>query len=733
MRFSQEEVMNGNNRLVNVTGKLRWLYVVVLIAMSCALLSASTVGGQIVAHNTPRYVATAKNLGAEDPAKVIEVSVWLQLHNRSQFDALTESLYDSTSPNYRHWLKSKDIAARFGPAADEAKTVQKFFTDHNLTVVKTGPSNFYVRARGTVGDVEKAFHVQLNNYEVRGKTIRANDGDPYVEGAAGALVRAVSGLDSGGFEQQYIVRPTSHGGTQTVAAGIAKPVAVSNDDFFSSQCFAGTETETFSNNNDGEFPIGTYSGNKLNLASDTSLGCAYTPPIIQTAYHLTELYNEKREFSGTDETIAIIDWCGTPTILADANAFSAQFGLPQFSATDQQPTLHIIYTAPNTCENWDNVEINLDVEWAHAVAPDASINLVVPPSNDFQDVDEAEFLVVHDGLGIVLSGSYGETEWATPTAELETESLIAEIGAAEGISTNYASGDDGDWSTTLDEKTVTAPASSPWATAVGGISLALTAKNTIAWQSGWGTNWSYPVVAGQVSDPPGSPMGPFIGGSGGGPSNCVYEDANFNCLGGFPKPSFQNQLPGNYRQVPDISWLADPVMGVAILISVPGVYPPQVWQVVGGTSVATPMFSALWAIANQEATDNGGPVLGQAAPYLYSMPANTIYDIVPITTSKHNVTASIQEATGTNKYNASQVLSGPAETDYNLLTALWDYPYEADTLVVYSFGTDCVISLGYQGTSCNDPTALSTQVGWDNVTGMGVPNAKKFADYFYRK
>ena len=72
--------------------------------------------------------------------------------------------------------------------------MQQFFAAHNLTVVKTGPNNFYVRARGTVGDVEKAFQVQLNHYQVGEKTIRANAGDPYVEGAAGALVRAVSGL-----------------------------------------------------------------------------------------------------------------------------------------------------------------------------------------------------------------------------------------------------------------------------------------------------------------------------------------------------------------------------------------------------------------------------------------------------------------------------------------------------------------------------------------------------------
>jgi subtilase family serine protease len=698
--------------------------------MSCCVLPASAAEGKLIANNTPKYVGTAKNIGAEDPSKVIEVTLWLQLHNRSHFDALTRSLYDSASPNYRHWLKAKDIAARFGPTAAEAKTVQQFLADHNLKVLRTGPDNFYIRAQGSVGDVQKAFQVQLNNYQFHGKTIRANAGDPYVEGEAGALVRSVSGLDTDGFEHPVIVRPTSLGGTD--AAVMAKPEAMSNEEFFSSECFTGTESETFTNNNDGSLPIGTYTGNKINLASQTTVGCAYTPPAIQAAYHLTGLYNEHDQYQGTDQTIAIIDWCGTPTILADVNAFSRQFGLPELISYShhQQPFLEITYTAPNTCESWGNTEINLDVEWSHAVAPNANINLVVPPSNSFQDVDEAEFLTVHDGLGNILSGSYGAPESAVSTVELDTENLIAEVGAAEGISTNYATGDYGDYTVQGFPATVSAPADSPWATAVGGVSLALNADNSIAWQAGWGTNWGAPVLEGSVSDPPGT-IG-FEYGGGGGSSDCVYQNSDATCAGGWPRPSYQSSLSGRYRQLPDISWLADPTTGVAILISVPYLTPPQVWEVVGGTSVSTPMFSGLWAIANQEAQSSNKPPLGQAAPYLYSMPADTIYDIVPIT-SAHNVTASIQDTNGTHKYDASQVLRGAAKADYSFLSAQWVYPYEADTLVVYSFGADCQIDNSFGTTQCNDPKSLTTKKGWDNVTGVGVPNAKAFADYFHGK
>jgi hypothetical protein len=70
--------MNRKSRPANADVVFQWLScVAVVVAMSCAPLSASTAGGNLVANNTPSYVATAKNLGAEDSAKVIELSIWL--------------------------------------------------------------------------------------------------------------------------------------------------------------------------------------------------------------------------------------------------------------------------------------------------------------------------------------------------------------------------------------------------------------------------------------------------------------------------------------------------------------------------------------------------------------------------------------------------------------------------------------------------------------------------------
>ena len=78
-------------------------------------------------------------------------------------------------------------------------------------------------------------------------------------------------------------------------------------------------------------------------------------------------------------------------------------------------------------------------------------------------------------------------------------------------------------------------------------------------------------------------------------------------------------------------------------------------------------------------------------------------------------------------------MGAAAPANYNFLSAEWVYPYFVDTLVVYSFGTDCQVAIGFGTTQCSDPAALTTQVGWDNVTGVGVPKAKGFADYFRSK
>ena len=350
------------------------------------------------------------------------------------------------------------------------------------------------------------------------------------------------------------------------------------------------------------------------------------------------------------------------------------------------------------------MEINIDVEWAHAIAPGAKIALVVAPTASFLDVDNAEIYAIAHHLGNTISGSYGSEELYTPADVLSEENFLNELAAALGMSANFASGDLGDFTFDLPSTfppSVSAPADSPYATAVGGVTLALKSDNTIAWQTGWGNNESLlgePIGAELplIFDPPLN-FG-FVFGSGGGPS-AVYS-----------KPSFQHKLHGTQRLLPDISWLADPFTGAVIAITEPSVYPPLEWRVFGGTSVATPMFSGLWAIANQEA----GVPLGQAAAYLYSMPAGTITDVLPKNSST-NVTATITDsALGTTHFSAAD-LAQPLENTTKYYSALWNPPLMQDLIYVVTFGTD---------------TNLTVTPGWDDVTGLGTPNGKAFADFF---
>jgi subtilase family serine protease len=664
-----------------------------ILTTSSAFAANPGADGQTIAKNTPKFVASARSLGSVDPSTVMDVSIWLKPHNKAGLDALASSLYNPDSPHYRHWLTKAEFIAKYAPTPAEANTVKEFFTANHLKVVKVGPDNFYVRATGTAAAVSSAFHVSLNNYEVNGKTVRANSEDPYVSGEAAALVGSVAGLDSLEYSHPLVTRATTRKPITTppgVSTALATPAVTSaiSSSVFNSDCFPGKVTESFTT--DGSIPKATYTGNEY---TTNPSGCGYTPANIRAAYNLNALYAEK--YDGTGQTIVILDWCGSPTITQDANAFSAQFGLPKLTSKN----FSIIYTpTPSYCASPDP-EINIDVEWAHAIAPGANIDLVVPPSASFQDVDEGFFYAVDYQLGNVISGSYGSEELYTPTSVLITEDLISETAAVLGISANFSSGDDGDF--TFDDPlysqaSVSAPADSPYATAIGGISLALNSNNSIAWQSGWGTNENLLAVEGEVADPPAG-NGYFNFGSGGGESAFFF------------KPSFQSKIKGTYRQLPDISWLADPFTGAYIAISEPGVIPELQYTVYGGTSLACPMFSALWAIANQEA----GAPLGQAAPYLYKLPAKAFTDIVPYS-SKNNVTGKVVDSAGTTNYSAA-ALAAPLEGTSSFVSAIWNYPLYQDTAFLLTFGTD---------------SGLATAPGWDNVTGVGVPNGKAFADSF---
>jgi subtilase family serine protease len=167
--------------------------------------------------------------------------------------------------------------------------------------------------------------------------------------------------------------------------------------------------------------------------------------------------------------------------------------------------------------------------------------------------------------------------------------------------------------------------------------------------------------------------------------------------------------------------VADPETGLEIIVtpdSVPG--HQKFVDVFGGTSLSTPLFSAMWALANQAA--GGGP-LGQAAPLLYDLPRNAINDVRQIG-SANNVRGTITIPNTPPKPptiipESPRALAAPANcalppctlgNTTNFVSALFQSS-SSTRWDVFVFGTD---------------TSLTTGPGWDNVTGLGTPNGLNF-------
>lgn len=323
-------------------------------------------------------------------------------------------------------------------------------------------------------------------------------------------------------------------------------------------------------------------------ASTSPIG--YIPSQIKNAYGLNQI-----SATGSGQTIAIIVAYGSPTIKNDLAIFSQQFGLPSANLT-------IAYPGGKTKTNagWA-LETSLDVEWAHAIAPDAKILLVVARSASLTDLVKAIDYASSHGAQVV-SNSWGGSEFSS---EANYESHFQHSGTVYVAS----SGDNGAgtmW-----------PSVSPNVLAVGGTSLTLDTFDNYVSETGWS-------------------------GSGGGISSYMS------------MPSYQSNwsnIVGVHRGVPDVSFDADPITGVAVYDTT--IYNGQSgWFEVGGTSFSAPGWAAMIALADQGRTSPLSSINAIANFYNLAGPSGSI----GYSTNYHDITQ------GSNGYNA--------QTGYDLVTGL---------------------------------------------------------------
>jgi subtilase family serine protease len=330
----------------------------------------------------------------------------------------------------------------------------------------------------------------------------------------------------------------------------------------------------------------------------------YTPTQYRQAYDLNPLY--RAGVTGKGRTIVIVDSFGSPTIQHDLDVYSARFGMksthvdvvkwgnvPPFDPTKPDHT------------GWAG-ETTLDVEMAHAVAPDAHIVLVetgVSTNGDgttgLREMMDAEKSLIDRGVGDVITHSFGAAENTFPGFRSGDFSSIQNLryafkdAARHGVTVLDASGDSGPTDTTANGRAhypyrVNAwPTSDPLVVSVGGTQLHLDAKgNRIAPDSVYNDH----------------------GASGGGLSHV------------FARPSYQNgvkQVVGDRRGTPDVSMSASLKGGAWVYSS----YDPKRvgWDVYVGTSEASPLFAGIVALADQVA----GHRLGDIHQALYSLYAQS--------------------------------------------------------------------------------------------------------------
>jgi subtilase family serine protease len=398
----------------------------------------------------------------------------------------------------------------------------------------------------------------------------------------------------------------------------------------------------------------------------------FTPQGIQAAYDVGPLYAQGLD--GAGQTIAIVDAYGSDTMAHDLHVFDQAFGLqpmcgeegvtcaagmPAFSQLSLQgspatkaPPSQSNGTGQEDKSAWA-IEVALDVETAHAIAPMANILLVTTPTAEtlgvqgFPQMMAAEDYVVQHHLATVISMSLaaGEATFSS-TAALEQLRYAFKDAAANGVSVLAASGDFGsavvtkqpvsEGGTLLPDPGVWWPASDPLVTGIGGTNLCTDPASTTARV----VDSTDPPAACQSN--PGQAEVAWVGAGGG-----------FSQV--FARPGYQDTLPtgstaiGSMRGVPDVAFQAAPRTGALIYISLPpagngglkcGDTPCSTgWYDIGGTSLSTPQWAGLVAIADQ--LNRGG--LGLLNPALYKIAAGPSYanDYYDVTVGNNQAFSSV--------------------------------------------------------------------------------------------
>jgi len=314
---------------------------------------------------------------------------------------------------------------------------------------------------------------------------------------------------------------------------------------------------------------------------------------------------------GSGQTIAIVDAYHNSYLASELRLFDAKYHLPN-------PTINQVNLGSGqTNLGWAG-EQALDAEWAHAMAPGATLDVVEAASDSTPDMMAAVDVARHLPGVSVVSMSWGDSELAMSWTynEMSYDPIFTTPTGHTGVTFVAASGDDG---TLLGANY---PAASPNVVSVGGTTLKVNAHGTILSETAW--NWS-----------------------GGG--NSSFE----------PEPSYQASVQhSGYRSTPDVSMEANPYPGVSVVVINPKKGTKR-WEILGGTSLSAQLFGGLIAIVNQGRALAGSKSLdgpSQTLPALYSAPPSSYHDI-SMRINRYNAIKGYDPATGLGAPRAASLLA----------------------------------------------------------------------------
>src|SRR5882672_10220901 len=558
--------------------------------------------------------------GKVDPSfKLERITMMFQptAAQQADLDALLAAQQNFTSPNFHQWLTPEQYADRFGIAQSDLNKVTGWLQSQGFAIVEIPRSRNWVVFNGTATQVESALHSEVHNYSANGKKFYANSAEPSVPAALESVVLGFRGLNN--FP--------------------VKPRALKSFDASVQPSFTSAAT-----------------GNHF-----------VSPGDFATIYDLKPLYSSTPAIDGTGQKIVIV---GQSNIkLADIATFRSLSGLPA-----NVPTLTLVPGSTDpTIVDGDVQESSIDIEWAGAVAKNATI-LFVYSTNVFSSLAYA----IQQDLAPVISISYGGCEPTFSTSEFSGLVAMAQQANAQGITIVAASGDGG--ATDCDGDlgnfpaalglNVDVPASLPYVTGVGGTEF--NEGNGVYWQTTSGSD----IVSSALSYIPemvwnGSQLEGKLRAGGGGSSSI------------FGKPSWQTGtgVPSDgARDVPDISLNAstahDPYLVCTQIHATTGAPLTSGCQngfrisstdmnltAFGGTSFGAPTFAGILALVNQKTASTGQ---GNINYILYPLAASNPTAFHPITTGDNTSPCTI----GTQDCPSGNSIGFAATTGYDLATGL---------------------------------------------------------------